>query len=67
MVEGREDPQKSELAAGITLGRPCIPGSWLDLVYKDADTDRTEKVRAANEKLDTLYGAERHALKMDLV
>lgn len=57
---------ESEVLGSLSTD-PAFLGRWLDLVYTEADTDRTEKVPAANEKMDTLYGAGRHVLKMDLV
>ena len=42
-------------------------GKWLDFVYKEADSEQTEKVRDLNEKLNTLYGKGRKALAMNLV
>ncbi|KAK8093097.1 uncharacterized protein PG998_014498 [Apiospora kogelbergensis] len=39
---------------------------WLDLVYKRADAEQTEKVRLVNEKLGRLYAGGRKALDMNL-
>lgn len=41
-------------------------GQWLDLIYKEADAEATENIRAANEKLSTLYSSGRRALDMNL-
>lgn len=41
--------------------------AWLDFLLKEDDAERTENIRDANEKLDTLFTNGRQALTMNLV